>query len=82
MFASHEARSSPEPEREGSSLNQNLYKIYPSTKRKAKFDLADKKKTLKSLLPTEFAYPLQRGLKIELTDVNEISAYGTDGSEI
>ena len=56
MFASHEARSSSEPEREGSSLNQNLYKIYPSAKRKAKYDLADQKKTLKSLLPTEFAY--------------------------
>ena len=41
-----------------------------------------KKKTLKFFASNGIRISLQRGLKIELTDVNEISAYGTVGSEI
>ena len=41
-----------------------------------------KKKNIEIFASNGIRISLQRGLKIELTDVNEISAYGTVGSEI
>lgn len=41
-----------------------------------------KKKNIEIFASNGIRISLQRGLKIELTDVNKISAYGTVGSEI
>lgn len=41
-----------------------------------------KKKNIEIFASNGIRISLLRGLKIELTDVNEISAYGTVGSEI
>ena len=51
-------------------------------KERLNMTLRIKKKNIEIFASNGIRISLQRGLKIELTDVNEISAYGTVGSEI